>query len=144
MYLRIQKMNKQIIKKRNAIYDLSMPSINVFNELDERLTDILRDHIGEDRRIAISDLIKILFNNPMLDEPYKLYFWIDMVTKRLRKLRSSEKVFVIIKNKHCFVLQSQAEADYYKNILDNDIHSMIVSKKKADEWVAKEKWKKLI
>lgn len=100
-------------------------------------------HIGEKNGVLISDLLQKHFEDYETWSVWKKYTYIDIIKKCISVIRRQGICFIINKNGHYFVVKTQEEANYYKNILKKDIIGMNKSIKKADEWVQKERWKGL-
>ncbi len=114
----------------------------------QQLMEILRKefskHIGEENGITI---VEVLEKN--IGEDYegfsvwKKYTYIDIFKRCISLLRRKGIVFIINKKGKYFVMKTQKEAEYYKNILRKDIVAMHNSIKRADSWVEQRKWKNL-
>lgn len=113
----------------------------------EQLIAILKKefakHIGEENSITIPEILKKHFEDYEDWSVWKKYTYIDILKKGISIVRRQGDCFIINKSGNYFVIKTQDEADYYKNILTKDIVGMKKSIKKADEWVEEKKWKKL-
>ena len=112
-------------------------------EFIKLIKKIFANHIGEENAISLLDLMRKFFPDIDTWEFYKQYTYLSITQKAISKIRRTENVFIINKNGKYFVLKTQQEADFYKNILKKDIIGMNKSIIKADEWIKLEKWKKL-
>jgi len=102
----------------------------------KKLQDIFTDHVGMNNPISSEVLfIKITGVNPDdLDFYEKAYKW-NAIKRVLATLRKSGELFVIMGQKHHYVLSDKDEAEQYKNKTDATIKGLRAMKKKADSWV---------
>jgi hypothetical protein len=109
-----------------------------------RLRNIFRTHVGENNSITPVDLFEKVYGiNPDSLDIFKKTYWWNVLKNVLRQMRSEDTLFVINKGTKLFVLQTEEEAETFKDRVDRDIERMKNIKIKADEWVAERKWKKL-
>jgi len=110
----------------------------------KKLQDIFTDHIGMNNPISSEVLfIKITGVNPDdLDFYEKAYKW-NAIKRVLATLRKSGELFVIMGQKHHYVLSDKDEAEQYKNKTDATIKGLRAMKKKADNWVTSKTLKDL-
>lgn len=110
----------------------------------KKLQDIFTDHIGMNNPISSEVLfIKITGVNPDdLDFYEKAYKW-NAIKRVLATLRKSGELFVIMGQKHHYVLSDKDEAEQYKNKTDATIKGLRAMKKKADNWVTSKALKDL-
>ena len=113
----------------------------------QQLMEILRKefskHIGEENGITISEILEKNIDDYEGFSVWKKYTYIDIFKKCIALLRRKGIVFIINRKSKYFVMKTKGEANYYKNILRKDIIAMHNSINKADDWVEKQKWKKL-
>ena len=91
--------------------------------------------------IFIDEVFFDIFGEDMEETPFKKYFWKDFILKRIRVLRRTGRCFITCQQRAYFVLKTQGEADFYKDILRREIRAIKGSLHKADEWVKEEKWR---
>ena len=107
------------------------------------LKEEFREHIGEENKISMDELLSNLFPESDGWTVWRRYAYCDAIKRCIGVIRRKKNLFIINKNNNFFVLKTQAEAEYFKAILAKDIIGMKKSMIKADEWVAEEKWKHL-
>lgn len=114
----------------------------------EELISILKkefskNHIGQEEGITLDELVKKNFSDYAEWTVWKKYTYFDIIRRCIASIRRKGGLFIINKGGKFFVLKTQGEANYYKNLLKRDIASMNKSIEKADEWVEKKKWKNI-
>lgn len=114
-------------------------------EIEQKLMKHFAFHIGEDDASPLEEIfLKVTGVNPYQVDSFKRFYWYEIIIKIIRKLRREDKAFIIRKNGKFFVLKEQKEADGYRKQCDIAIERMEKAENRADEWVEKEKWKKLL
>lgn len=112
-------------------------------ELMKILAKEFSKHIGEEEGISIDEILRKYFEDYEEWSVWKRYTYFDLIHKCISLLRRKGDLFIINRKRKHFVLKTQKEADYYKNILKRDIIAMDKSMVKADEWVRTKKWKNI-
>ena len=138
--------------KKNNITKITRLPHNVASNLTVRnvarvVMTIMRSHIGEENALTGNELFKKVFGKKrqtmasmesLVDELRWSY-----LKRAMHYLRKNTKCFIIGKedegNWEYFVVSTQYEADYYINILQNNIKRMKYMQKKVRKAV-KEKW----
>jgi len=132
-----QKQNqkkKQI--QRQVPLDLNQENIK------NRLLIHFQNHIGEQNKTTLQELFEVCIGlNPLMVDSFARMYWIEIIKKMMRSLRSKDRCFILKKDKGYFVLQDTIECEYYKRLCDNAIKKMEKSKIRAEDWVEEEKWR---
>jgi hypothetical protein len=123
-------------KKPNEIIRLSQEMI------EEKLINHFKYHIGESNKTTKENIFEAVVGfKPNIMNSFARFYWFERIEKSIRKLRRTDECFVIKKGGNYFVLQSNFEAGYYKNLCNVAIKRMEEAKIRADDWVEQEKWK---
>ena len=137
-------MNKIILKQKQEEKKKQKPKqVRITQDIIEnRLINHFQYHIGEADRTTKEELFEasIGVSSNMLDS-YARFYWFEIIQKAIRKLRRTNKCFILKKGKYYFVLQSFEEGNYYKGLCDSSIEKMEKAKDRADDWVETEKWR---
>jgi hypothetical protein len=114
------------------------------DEVIKKLNNIFVDHIGMNNPISSEVLfIKVTGVNPDdLDFYERAYKW-NAIKRTLALLRKSGELFVIMGQKHHYVLENRDELELYRNKVDATIVGLKRMKKKAGNWVGSKQLKKL-
>lgn len=144
-------MTKQNKKRQSKV--LLLIDYNNTNESDrfntllilkEKLKTIATSIIGEANAISPYDLFEKVFQrHPEEIDIYRRKFWFDVLKTIMKKLRSDEEVFFIIKSNKIFILDSEKELEDFQHKIDNVIMSQVLLKRKAQRWVSEKKSRKL-
>lgn len=112
------------------------------DDMRQSLLEHFKFHVGEDEATDMSEIFQAVIGvNISAIDTLTRFYWEDVVRKVMRALRREDKCFIIQKKGKHFVLKTQDEADYYKNICTSSIDKMEKAKIRADNWVAEGKWK---
>jgi len=112
-------------------------------ELVDILKKLFKKHIGENRGIAIQEILNELFpevNNWII---WKQIVYTEIIRKAIVHLRCSQGILIISRSSMYFIPNTQEEVDYYKNCLKRNIKQMKRSIIKADSWIEEGKWKRI-
>ena len=115
----------------------------VEEQLDSRIKNAFKGHVGEDNALTPLELFKKVYNiDPNDVEFYKrVYFW-NLLLKKLHDFRKNKTLFVINKATHLFVLKTQKESFDFRKRLDSTIVALGRTQDNADSWVKSKKWEK--
>jgi hypothetical protein len=121
-------------------------------EIDSGVLNHFRFHIGEDEKTTREEVFQQVLgispyaiddkNKPLFDM-FKREYWFEKLAESIRRLRRTDRAFIVKKNGKYFVLKTQEEADGYKGVCDSTINKIGRAKDRADSWVKEQKWKKL-
>jgi len=114
------------------------------DDLKLNLKNIFRKHIGKENGISAEEIFMKVFNTNFKDQPFKRYVFWDIINKTMRILRRTGVVFICYQKGKYFVLKTQGESDTYKDVLRRNIRAINGSMRKADVWVAEEKWRNIL
>jgi len=145
MNLLLWKKKKKIRVNKNKIgYNSEEDVVELINNIKSKIKMIFKSHIGENNAIMIDDLFERIFGDNYHDvEIYKRNYWLQVILVIIRQLRSKDECFIIKKRNSLFVLKTADELDYYKRICNRDIESLENAKRRAYDWVNKEKWRNI-
>jgi hypothetical protein len=115
-----------------------------YEDIKNKIKEMFRYHIGKENAITPYELFYSIFGiNPQMVSIFEReYFW-NIIKNIMRELRKTETVFIINTGQKLFVLKSNEELQGYKKKIDRHIEDLKVVKKKAIDWVEKEKWKRI-
>jgi len=112
--------------------------------VEKRLVDHFSFHIGEQDSTSKSEIFLSVTGLTWANtEPLYRFFTWGLIHKNMLKIRREDTVFWAKRNGKYFVIKEKSEADYYKNVCSKAIKNMEKSKLRADDWVAKQKWRTL-
>lgn len=134
----LKQMSKEKEKKKKQPKKLTITQ----SIIQDRTLRHFQYHIGEDDKTTSEEIFSAVmgFNSNMIDS-YAKFYWFDIITKVIRKLRRENKCFIIKKDSNYFVLKTLKECSYYKKLCNNAIDGMEKAKVRAENWVENEKWK---
>lgn len=132
-------------KLKTILKQQSSTNIIISDEMiEEKIFITLKNHIGEGNKISKENLFEeVVGVNPNSNKisSFNAYYLWEKMEKMIRKLRKSQKCFILKKKGFYFVLQTQVEADYYKELCDKTILRLENAKVKSDIWVENIGWK---
>jgi len=139
-------------KKKKKLYPYEEQDIIDNNEqyypldtIKKKMLKFFSIHIGEASSASLQEIFEYVYGvNPEIVEPYKKFFMLSLLQRLIRALRSKNEAFIIKKADKYFVLKNEDECDYYKSVCKRAVKGMKESMKRAESWVEKEEWKKLI
>ena len=130
---------KQAKKKEEAIENKSVRITK--SQIQERLMNHFKFHIGEEEKTTADEIFQIVIGfSPYDVDSFSRFYWWNSIEQVIRQLRREDKCFVIKKHGYYFVLQTEEEAGYYKELCDKAIKRMENAKIRADDWVENEKF----
>jgi len=144
---KIRKRSKRKLKLLLIDYEsISREDIiATIKEIRERLIKHFRFHIGLENATSPAEIFEVILGiKPDELDIYKRDYWWRVLKNVMRKMRNEEELFIIHRGHKFFVLQTQEESEYYKGLLRRDIQGMVNSMNKADKWVQKKSWKKIL
>lgn len=122
----------------------SNEEVKTIVEIRNKLRVVFKEHIGIENGITPVELFEKVYEVQAHSiDTFRRAYWWNIIKDCIRAMRKEGNTFIINKGSTLFVLKTKAEAQGYKNILNNKIREMRRSKKRADEWVKKEKWKEI-
>ena len=137
-------------RKSNILLLVDYTNINLSDKFQtiEKIKNKLRNLapyiIGELNAITPYKLFENIYNiEPTTIDIYRRKFWYDIIKLTMKKMRSDEEIFFIIRSNKIFVLESTNECIKFCGKIDKDISSLFNLKEKAKKWVLEKKYKKL-
>jgi len=115
-----------------------------FEQLQQKVVEVMTDHIGEDNPIESADFFeKVYGHHPDDFDIYERKFYWDAILKANSRLRLDNKLFIITRYLKSFVLQSYEELEAYHKNLDSRKRALEKLRKNSEIWVNKKSWRKL-
>lgn len=140
LQLKQQSKKKQEEKQKKKQIPLNLNQ----EEIKGRLLNHFQNHIGEQNKTTLQELFEVCIGiNPLMVDSFARMYWIEIIKRLMKQLRSKDRCFILKKDKGYFVLQDTIECDYYKGLCDKAIKKMENSKIRAEDWVEKEKWRNM-
>src|SRR3990167_669959 len=127
---------KQVFKKK----------ITTLEELNQRIKEVMVEHIGVEKEITKGELFKELFGSPdKYSEIQEWWLW-DKVKKAMNWLRRTSNCFISSRQPvkgvwSYFVVKDYKDLDYYKNNLKNNIKRMYSMIDRGEKLVEKKAYK---
>ena len=139
------EQKKKQKKKLLVLSSLELMSLQkrqeILRELTQKLKTLFKEHIGEEESLFMKEIFYEVIGEDMNQlDGYLSFYWASILNTLIRKLRASDEIFIIKRSKVYFVMKTQHESTYYKNLMNRDIKNCENAKVRADNWVRNKKW----
>jgi len=115
-----------------------------FDEVKNRVYNIMMDHVGEYNFILSDDLFeKVYEKSPEEFEIFEKIFRWEVILRANSRLRLDAEMFIITRYNKSFVLQSFDEMLSYHKLLSSRKKALNKLEDTSAEWVRKKRWKKM-
>lgn len=118
------------------IQSILKKKIQTIKDLQDRLKELMAEHIGNEHYITKMELFKELFGNPEKYSEIQQWFLWDKVRKAMNWLRRTSYCFIACKQVAdgifgYFVIKDYKDAEFYLDRLDNAKKRIEFMKKRA-------------
>lgn len=132
-------MALQLFKKRRKYHRK-----NHKKGFNERLFDLMGNHIGEQNGIKAAQLfLKFYGNSPISMNKYEAIFMWQKLQQAMNHLRKKTNMFIVFKNGVYFVVTNHDEASQYRKRLQTTVKQTSALLERLDEVIENECYKDL-
>ena len=139
----------QITKKRKrqdllvSYQDLSQDeALASLTKIKEKLRSFFRNHVGNQQPATRMEIFTAVYGiSPYALDIFRRNYWWSIIDKIMKELRRKDEVFIIRRGDKHYVMKTESDSNYYKGICDRDVTNLERAKDRADNWVAKKKWR---
>jgi hypothetical protein len=135
-------LNKSKLKIATEIKEDSIIKTIIINDA---LSELLKNHIGEENAIKIFELFEKFYNVPFeVFDVYKARYLWDIIKKLLKDMRRTNELYTIVKtDSSVYVLKTVEELNEHKTKIERHKNNLERNKQNAIIWVNSQKWRTL-